>query len=61
MTELKKHNTDNVKVEKTTQNGTREVEKVTIRADDLKVTIFGSRDEDSSKDGTIDLEVIEDE
>lgn len=61
MTELKKHNIDKVKVEKTTQNGSREVEKVTILADDLDITIFGSRDEDSAKDKTIDLEVIEDE
>jgi len=61
MTELQKHNIDNVKVEKTTQNGSREVEKVKILADDLDITIFGSRDEDSAKDKTIDLEVIEDE
>ena len=61
MTALKKHNIDKVKVKKTTQNGSREVEKVKILADDLEVTIYGSRDEDSSKDKTIDLEVIEDE
>jgi hypothetical protein len=61
MTELQKHNIDKVKVEKTTQNGSREVEKIKVLADDLDITIFGSRDEDSAKDKTIDLEVIEDE
>lgn len=61
MTQVKEHQVDKVKVKKTTQNGSREVEKVKVFADDLEISIFGSSDPESEKDATIDLEVIEDE
>jgi len=55
------HNEDKAKVYKTTQTNEdgRKVEKLKIETDNHDITIFGSKDNDSDKDKTINVEMGE--
>jgi len=53
------HDVNEVEVSKTTQDTFNGVEKVNIKTEDHIITIFGSRDEESHKEKTIELEVAE--
>lgn len=56
---IKLHNIDKVRVHKTTQKNSRDVEKVKIYTPEHEISLFGSKDENSDKDKTIKLEVTE--
>jgi len=53
------HKVDKVKISKTTQNTREGVERIDIKAGEHEITICGSKDEESGKEKTIELEVEE--